>query len=134
MAIDELAKLGVARIMTSGQRATACEGASEIALYMAHAAGRIQILPAAGIRPENVNALIRETGCNQVHASLRETIHAAGDFGMTSPAKMQLALDLAGGALPRTATSQRLIRAMLEQLGRQLDDCASESRSLVPGE
>jgi copper homeostasis protein len=116
--IDDLANLGVARIMTSGQHATAGEGASEIARYIAHAAGRVEILPAAGIRPDNVNALIRETGCNQVHASLREPIPTAGDFDMTSSTRMQLAIDMAGGNLTRTATSPRLIKAMLEKLGR----------------
>ena len=56
-AIDVLAALGVSRIMTSGQCATAGEGAGNIARYIAHAAGRVEILPAAGIRPENVEAL-----------------------------------------------------------------------------
>ena len=38
-AIDVLAALGVSRIMTSGQCATAGEGAGNIARYIAHAAG-----------------------------------------------------------------------------------------------
>jgi copper homeostasis protein CutC len=116
--IDELANLGAARIMTSGQRATACAGAGEIARYIAHAACRVEILPAAGIRPENVDALVRATGCSQVHASLREPISPAGDLQMTPSTPVRLASDVAGGNLPRTATSQRLIRAMLEKLGR----------------
>jgi copper homeostasis protein len=117
-AIDELAKLGVTRIMTSGQRVTASEGASEIARYLAHAAGRVEILPAAGIRPENVEALVYATGCRQVHASLREPIPAAGDFDISLSTKTQLATDMSGGILLRTATSQRLIKEMLEKLGR----------------
>jgi copper homeostasis protein len=118
VAIDELAALGFIRIMTSGQRATACEGASEIARYIRHAAGRIEILPAAGIRPENVEALIRDTGCNQVHASLREPIPTAGGVNSDSATQAQLARDMAGGDLSQMATSPRLIRALLEKLGR----------------
>jgi copper homeostasis protein len=118
VAINEFVNLGIARIMTSGQRETACDGAAEIARYIIHAARRIEILPAAGIRPENVNALIRATGCGQVHASLREPTPTTGNIDADSPTKTQLARDMAGGNLPQMATSQRLIRAMLENLGR----------------
>jgi copper homeostasis protein len=117
-AIDELARFGVTRVMTSGQCATAGEGASEIARYIMHAAGRVEVLPAAGIRPENVDDLIRATGCNQVHASLGEPIPTAGDIDMSLSTKSQLAVDMSGGNLSRTATSPRLIKEMLKKLGR----------------
>ena len=66
--------------MTSGQCATAAAGAvGEIARYIAHAAGRIEILPAAGIRPENVEALICD-GLHGVYASLREPIGLAAEI------------------------------------------------------
>jgi copper homeostasis protein len=115
-AIDELAALGFSRIMTSGQSATAVAGAGEIARYIAHAAGRIAILPAAGIRPDNVEALIRATGCKQVHASLREPIGPAAGLAQTSAPHVQLGSASAKEDLPRTATSGRLVRAMLEKL------------------
>jgi copper homeostasis protein len=117
-AIDELANLGVARIMTSGQCVTACQGAGEIARYIAHAAGQVQILPAAGIRPENVGALLRATGCNQVHASLREPSGPAADLDATRATPVRLASDSASGDPPRKATSRGLIKAMLKKLGR----------------
>jgi copper homeostasis protein len=117
-AIDELTGLGFSRIMTSGQRETACLGAAEIARYIAHAAGRIEILPAAGIRPENVEALLRETGCIQVHASLREPVSIPNNGAGKQTTRVQLAAGLSDGNLPRTATSGRLVRAMLEKIGR----------------
>ena len=104
-AIDDLAKLGVSRIMTSGQRTSACEGAHEIVRYIARAAGRVEILPAGGIRPENVEALIRETGCDQVHASLREPVSAASDDSKTYPTQVRLGAGLDDENLPRTVTA-----------------------------
>lgn len=70
-ALEQLIDLGVTRVMTSGQRRTALEGGELIAKLIAQAAGRIEVLPAGGIRPHNVGELMRMTGCMQVHASLR---------------------------------------------------------------
>ncbi len=72
-AIDTLCSLGFRRVLTSGQSPTALEGAATIREMIAYAAGRIEILPGAGIRPGNVLDLIEKTKCTQVHASLRGT-------------------------------------------------------------
>lgn len=52
-ALDTLIDLGVTRVLTSGQRPTVPEGAQTIRAMIAHAGGRIQILPGGGITPEN---------------------------------------------------------------------------------
>ena len=69
-ALDQLADLGVKRIMTSGQEASAYNGAVNIARFIKHAAGRVEILPAGGINRFTVADVVSRTGCNQVHASL----------------------------------------------------------------
>ena len=71
-ALDTLIDLGVRRVMTSGQRRTAFEGAHLIAALVRRAANGIEILPAGGIRPANAAELLARTGCDQLHASLRE--------------------------------------------------------------
>jgi copper homeostasis protein len=71
-ALETLIDLGVTRVMTSGQKATALEGAGLIATLVKQARGRIEVLPAGGIRPHNVRELVTATGCTQVHASLRK--------------------------------------------------------------
>ena len=48
--------------MTSGQPTTALEGSALIS-QLQHLAGRVEILPAGGVRPDNVCALLRRTGC-----------------------------------------------------------------------
>lgn len=66
-ALEELIDLGITRVLTSGQRAAAPEGSEIIRQLMERAAGRIQVLPGAGIKPENVQRFVRATGCTQVH-------------------------------------------------------------------
>lgn len=70
-ALDTLCGLGVTRVLTSGQAATAPEGASVIRAMRDYAAGRIAILPGAGVRLGNARALLEETGCDQIHASMK---------------------------------------------------------------
>lgn len=70
-ALDTLTALGVTRVLTSGQRASAPQGAETIRKMLAHAAGRIDILPGGGVNAGNVRGFIAETGVKSVHASAR---------------------------------------------------------------
>jgi copper homeostasis protein len=69
-ALEQLIDLGVTRVMTSGQEASAYNGAPQIAEYIRRAAGRIEVLPAGGINRFTVADVVQRTGCEQVHASL----------------------------------------------------------------
>lgn len=71
-AINQLIDHGVRRIMTSGAASTALEGAAKIRNLIEIAAGRIEILPAGGIRNANITAILEATGCKQIHASFRK--------------------------------------------------------------
>lgn len=71
-ALEQLIDLGVRRVMTSGGKPTAAAGAGVIAELVRRAAGRIQILPAGGVRPANAGGIIRRTGCDQLHTSARD--------------------------------------------------------------
>ncbi len=74
--LEQLIDLGVRRVLTSGQRPSALQGAELIARLIERAAKRIEILPAAGIHPGTVTEVVRNTGCDQVHASLRTDAEA----------------------------------------------------------
>jgi copper homeostasis protein len=91
-ALEQLIDLGVRRVMTSGQQRTALRGAALIRQLVERAAGRIEILPAGGIRPSNVIAILSRTGCDQVHSSLREP----GARAMNSRLLSELISRLAG--------------------------------------
>jgi copper homeostasis protein len=70
-ALETLIALGVSRVLTSGGAKTALEGADRIRALVERADGRIEILPGGGIREENVEQVVRRTGCTQVHLSRR---------------------------------------------------------------
>ena len=72
-ALDILIELSITRVLTSGQESDVPWGAPTIREMVAYADGRIEILPGGGIRLRNVERVIRETGCNQVHMSAGQT-------------------------------------------------------------
>ena len=53
-ALDELASLGVARILTSGQQPTASQGAPLLKDLQAYARGRIILLAGCGVNEKNI--------------------------------------------------------------------------------
>lgn len=59
--------LGFRRVLTSGLAPTAVEGADLICELRQRAAGRIEIMAGGGIRPHNVQQVIRESGVDQIH-------------------------------------------------------------------
>ena len=70
-ALEELVDLGFTRVLTSGGQATALEGVERIRALVEQARGRIEVLAGGGIREENVEQIVRRTGCAQVHLSRR---------------------------------------------------------------
>ena len=97
-ALDALVALGFERVLTSGSPSTAQADAKQLAALVLYAAGRIEVLPAGGIRPGNVADLVRASGCTQVHSSARgpgrfavpganpRLVTAMGTVDETSPA------------------------------------------------
>ncbi len=65
---------GFTRILTSGCAPTAPEGAPMIRSLVKEAHGRIGIMAGSGVRPSNLEELIRESGANQFHSSLRTSV------------------------------------------------------------
>ncbi len=71
VSLDRLIEAGVNRVMTSGQRPTAIEGLDKLREIQAVARGRIEVLPAGGIRSSNCQKIAEFLGANQLHASFR---------------------------------------------------------------
>lgn len=74
-AFDTLAKLGVARVLTSGQKASAEKGLSLIRELIARADAPI-IMAGAGVRASNLE-LFLEAGVKEVHSSAGQWIPSA---------------------------------------------------------
>ena len=113
-ALETLIDLGVTRVLTSGQAPRARDGAAVIRALVTQAAGRVEILPGAGIRPDNVAGLLDATGCTQVHASLSAWQH--DPTGNLRPAINFNAADLRADGFAATdlAVVSRM-RAILDQ-------------------
>lgn len=69
-AIDAILGSGVDRVLTSGGRATATQGAATIASLVRCAGERLTIVAGGGVRAHNVADLIAATGVREVHAHL----------------------------------------------------------------
>jgi len=66
-ALEAIIELGADRVLTSGQAPTAPEGIEVIAAAVRQAAGRIGILPGAGIDVSNARRLVEATGVREIH-------------------------------------------------------------------
>jgi copper homeostasis protein len=79
-ALEDIIELGCERVLTSGGRTTAMEGASHIAHLVEQAAGRITIMPGSGIDEHNVTDLVHFTGVHEIHSSARKSVHSTMRF------------------------------------------------------
>ena len=110
-ALDELIELGFTRVLTSGQKPTALEGAELIRQLIDRARGRIEILPGAGVRPKNVAALIAQTGCTQVHLSARTSRRDNSTTG-----NPQIRFSASGSECDFDHVDESMVRAVVEAL------------------
>lgn len=69
-ALEDLAGLGIARVLTAGGPALAQAGRFRLRRLVEQAGRRIVILAGGGIRADNVARLVRHTGVTEVHAHL----------------------------------------------------------------
>lgn len=113
-ALEMLIDLGIGRVMTSGQEATAYNGAPTIARLLDRARGRIEVLPAGGINRFTLADVLARTGADQVHASL-----SARRRDPSPAARPQVVF--AGPPLPEehyTATDAEAVAALRRMLNR----------------
>jgi len=73
-ALEEIIEIGCERILTSGGRSTAIEGANVIAHLIEKAAGRIIIMPGSGVSESTVVDLVRFTDATEIHSSARSAV------------------------------------------------------------
>jgi copper homeostasis protein len=81
--------LGCQRVLTSGGQATAEAGQAQLAALVAQAAGRISIMPGAGIAGANVRALALATGAREFHASAKRPVPPEPAAGLFAAARCE---------------------------------------------
>lgn len=92
-ALEQLIALGVDRVLTTGGAATAFEGRAQLAQYVQHAQGRIEVMAGGGILPENAQA-IAQTGVDALHFTAHHqeaetTIGGMGWKSQPNPVKLE---------------------------------------------
>lgn len=70
-ALEEIIDCGCERVLTSGQKTAAPDAIDILAELVQRADGRIIIMPGAGVRSSNIEALIKGTGATEFHTSAR---------------------------------------------------------------
>lgn len=73
-ALEAIIESGCGRLLTSGMKGTAWEGAGLINKLVDRASGRIEIMPGSGINELNVADIATTTGAWAFHASAKETL------------------------------------------------------------
>jgi copper homeostasis protein len=109
LALEELIALGCERVLTSGQRTTASEGAAQIRTLIGHAGNRIVVMPGAGIDSRNIASLRVATGASEFHASARRALPSAMRY---QPNRLA---DMRGG---ETRSDREEIRRIVQALSR----------------
>ena len=102
-ALEDIVSLGAERVLTSGGAASAVDGAPIIRQLIEQAAGRIVVMPGAGIKSSNIAALIAATGAMECHASAKGSL--ASGMRWTNRALV----DMAGGEV---RTDEREVHAL----------------------
>lgn len=109
--MEQLIELGVDRVLTSGQRATAAEGADLICRLQENYGDQIQILAGSGVNAANVLDLIEKTGVSQVHSSCKAwrtdptTVRGSVSYSIASGDRESM----------YDVVSEKLVRALIEK-------------------
>ena len=78
--LEDIIDMGCERILTSGQKPTAPEGAALIKELVTQSNGRIQIMPGSGIRASNIADIAAQTGAEEFHTSARVVMQSQMEY------------------------------------------------------
>lgn len=79
-ALEQLINIGIDRILTSGQKNKAPEGARLITELVEKAGDRVIIMPGAGLRPENIKEFHKQVKAKEYHSTLSEIVDSSMTF------------------------------------------------------
>lgn len=79
-AMEDILRLGILRILTSGGRPDVPQGIARIAGLVKAAAGRISLMPGGGVTEDNIPEIVRATGVYEIHLSARQRVQGGMTF------------------------------------------------------
>ena len=110
-ALEDIISCGCCRILTSGCRPTALEGAELLAELVKKAGDRIIIMPGCGIKEGNIAEIARLSGAREFHFSARESVESGMIF--RNP---QVAMGSEDDPYGTVQTTARRVAATIEPL------------------
>jgi len=105
-ALEDIIALRCERVLTSGAQADAPAGAALIRKLVEQAAGRISVMPGAGVSSENIAPLRALTGAWEFHASAKREL----------PSRMRGGNKLSGMTAGETLSDVEQVRALVAAL------------------
>lgn len=108
-AMEDIIAIGCERILTSGQKPAALEGAALIGELVQRADERIIIMPGSGVRSDNISVIAERTGATEFHSSARTV----------SAGKMKFINDGMNEILTEVVTNGDEVKKMIALLNQQ---------------
>lgn len=110
-ALEDIISTGADRLLTSGQKPTALEGASLIKSLVKKASGRLIVMPGGGINEGNAEEIAIITGAKEFHLSAGKTTESAMNFRNENIIKV-----ITGSGYSGKTVSREIIAAIKEKL------------------
>ena len=82
--LEDIIATGCHRILTSGQVPNVANALPLIKQLVVQANGRIIIMPGSGVRANNINEILQQTGVVEIHSSARQNNPSQMDFKIAS--------------------------------------------------
>lgn len=109
-ALEDIIEIGCERILSSGGKVTALEGAEKLKELLKLAAGRITIMPGAGVRENNVAAIIAITGATEFHATAKKFVNSEMQFKNT-----EVYMGTAADEYSYELTDARVVKSLIDK-------------------
>jgi copper homeostasis protein len=108
-ALEDIISLGAERILTSGGKSSALQGAHVLSMLIQQADGRISIMPGAGVSLNNIAEIIASTGAREFHASARLPVNSEMSYR-----NEELSMGADTDEYSTTLTNAELVKKLLE--------------------
>jgi len=102
-ALEAIISSGCQRLLTSGQQNNAIEGVGLLKDLVDAAGSRLEIMPGAGVTPENLVEILRVSGARSIHSSAKVDKQIAGG-------------QIPAGWIPTWVSSKEKVRTMADLL------------------
>jgi copper homeostasis protein len=112
-ALEDVIGAGADRVLTSGQAATAADGAALIGRLVRHVGDAMVIVAAGGINGENAARLVADTKVREVHLRGASLVHSSMDY---RPREPRLRAALPEGESDWFATDPARVRGVVTAL------------------